>query len=75
MKFMVVVLIVLVILLVSGVLILRKYYIDWCKSFKDKRKSRDLQDKMEFLVKFIAVVFLLIFFVVTMLFDCMRMMR
>lgn len=71
MRFMVLVLTVCIILIVIGVLFLRKYYIDWCKSFKNKRKSRELMDKIEFLVKFITVMILLIIFVITMLYDCL----
>lgn len=71
MRFMVLVLVLLVLLLIAGVLVLKKYYIDWCKSFKNKRKSRELMDKIEFLVKFIAVMILLIIFVITMLYDCL----
>lgn len=73
MKLMVLVLILFILMLVSGVLLLRKYYIDWCKSFKNKRKSRELQEKMEFWVKFVAVMILLIIFVATMIYDCIMM--
>lgn len=73
MKFMVLVLILLILMFVCGVLLLRKYYIDWCKSFRNKKKSRELMDKMEFLIKFIAVILLLIIFVATMIYDCMMM--
>ncbi len=73
MRFMVLVLVVFILLLVFGVLFLRKYYINWCKSFRNKRKSRELQDKMEFLVKFIAVMILLVIFTTTMIYDCICM--
>lgn len=73
MRFMVLVLVVFILLLVFGVLFLRKYYINWCKSFRNKRKSRELQDKMEFLVKFIAVMILLVIFTATMIYDCFMM--
>lgn len=73
MKLMVLVLILFILMLVSGGLLLRKYYIDWCKSFKNKRKSRELQEKMEFWVKFVAVMILLIIFVATMIYDCIMM--
>lgn len=73
MELMVLVLILFILMLVSGVLFLRKYYIDWCKSFKNKRKSRELQEKMEFWVKFVAVMILLIIFVATMIYDCIMM--
>ncbi len=73
MKFMLLVLILFILLLGVGILLLRKYYIDWCKSCKDKRKSRELQDRMEFLVKFIAVMILLVIFTATMIYDCFMM--
>ncbi len=72
---MIIVLAVLIILMLFGVLLLRKYYVDWCKSTRDKRKSRDLLEKIEFLVRFIAVILLLAIFVVTMIFDCLKMGR
>lgn len=73
MKFMVLVLILLILMFVCGVLLLRKYYIEWCKSFRNKKKSREFMDKMEFLIKFIAVMLLLIIFVATMIYDCLMM--
>lgn len=73
MKLMVVILIIFIILIILGVLLLRKYYIDWCKSYGKKRKSRELQDRMEFLIKFIAVMFLLVIFAATMIVDCLRL--
>lgn len=73
MRFMFLVLVLLVLMLICGVLILKKYYIDWCKSFRNKRKSRELIERMEFLIKFIAVMILLIIFVITMLYDCFMM--
>lgn len=73
MKFMVIILALFIVMLVFGVLVLRKYYIDWCKSSKDKRKSRKLQETMEFLVKFMAVMLLLVIFVATMIYDCLMM--
>lgn len=71
MRFMILVLTVCIILLIFGVLFLRKYYIDWCKSCRNKRKSRELLDKMEFLIKFIAVMFLLVILTATLLYDCL----
>ena len=71
MRFMILVLTVCIILLIFGVLFRRKYYIDWCKSCRNKRKSRELLDKMEFLIKFIAVIFLLVILMATMLYDCL----
>lgn len=73
MKFMVIILALFIVMLVLGVVVLRKYYIDWCKSSKDKRKSRKLQEIMEFLVKFMAVMLLLVIFVATMIYDCLMM--
>lgn len=73
MRFMILVLTVCIILLIFGGLFLRKYYIDWCKSCRNKRKSRELLDKMEFLIKFIAVMFLLVILTATMLYDCLMM--
>lgn len=73
MRFMVLVLLLLILMFILGVLLLRKNYIDWCKSFRNRRKSRELQDRMEFLVKFIAVMFLLIILMATMLYDCFMM--
>lgn len=73
MKFMVLVLILLILMFVCEVLLLRKYYIDWCKSFRNKKKSRELIERMEFLIKFIAVILLLIIFVATMIYDCLMM--
>lgn len=71
MRFMVLILTVCIILMVIGVLFLRRYYIEWCKSCRNKRKSRELIERMEFLIKFIAVMILLIIFVITMLYDCL----
>jgi len=73
MRLMVLTLVVFILFLVSGVLFLRKSYIEWCKSFRNRRKSRELLDKMEFLLKFIAVMFLLIILMATMLYDCFMM--
>lgn len=73
MKFMVLVLILLILMFVCGVLLLRKYYIEWCKSFRNKKKSRELIERMEFLIKFIAVILLLIIFVATTIYDCLMM--
>lgn len=73
MKFLVFSLIIFIILLLLGVVFFRKYYIDWCKSCRDKRRSRDLCDKMEFLIKFISVMLLLIIFVATMIYDCLSL--
>ena len=75
MKLMILVLAVLIILILSGVLLLRNYYIAWCKSVRNKRRSRELLEKMEFLIKFIAVMLLLMVFVATMVFDCIKMAR
>lgn len=74
MRFMVLILVVFILTLILGVLYLRKCYIEWCKSYRNKRKSRELLDKMEFLVKFIVVIILLIIFVITMVYDsiCMK---
>lgn len=73
MKLMVLTLVVFILMFLFGVLYLRKCYIEWCKSYKDKRKSKELMNKMEFLVKFIAVMILLIIFVATMIYDCFMM--
>lgn len=73
MRLMVLTLVVFILMFLVGVLLLRKYYIDWCKSLRDRRKSKELQDRMEFLVKFIAVMFLLIILMATMLYDCLMM--
>ena len=73
MKLMVLTLVVFILMLVIGVLLLRKCYIEWCKSYRNKRKSRELIERMEFLIKFIAVMILLIIFVITMLYDCFMM--
>ena len=67
------VLTVLIILMLFGVLFLRKCYIDWCKSVRNKRKSRELLEKIEFLIRFIAVMLLLVVFVATMIIDCLKM--
>ena len=75
MRLMILVLAVLIILMLFGVLLLRKYYVDWCKSMRNKRRSRELLEKMEFLIKFIAVMLLLMVFVATMVFDCIKMAR
>lgn len=73
MKLMVLILILFILLLGVGILLLRKYYIDWCKSFRNKKKSRELMERMEFLIKFIAVMLLLIIFMATMIYDCLMM--
>lgn len=73
MRVMFLVLVVLVILLASGVLLLRKCYIDWCRCCRNRRRSRELQDRMEFYVRFIAVMLLLLIFVATMIVDCLEM--
>ena len=75
MKLMIIVLAVLIILILFGVLFLRKCYIDWCKSVRDKSRSRELLEKIEFLIKFMAVMLLLVIFVITMIFDCLKMGR
>ena len=73
MKLMIIVLSALIILMLSGVLFLRKYYFAWCKSVRNKRKSGELLEKIEFLIRFIAVMLLLMVFVATMIFDCLKM--
>jgi len=73
MKLMVLTLVVFILMLLAGVLYLQKYYIDWCKSFRNKRKSRELLNKMEFLMKFVAVMFLLVILTATMIYDCIMM--
>lgn len=73
MKLIIICLIIFIILAILGVLLLRKYYIDWCRSFRNKRKSKELQDRMEFLVKFTAVMLLLVIFAATMIVDCLRL--
>lgn len=71
MRFMVLVLLLLILMFILGVLLLRKNYIDWCKSFRNRRKSKELLDKMEFLLKFIVVMILLVILTATAIYDCM----
>ena len=73
MKLRIIVLLVLIISSIIGVLLLRKYYFAWCKSVRNKRKSGELLEKIEFLIRFIAVMLLLMVFVATMIFDCLKM--